>query len=59
MAEVKPGQIWRAVDARGTVRIMAVVEGWVVGRFKGCMPWVKSMGEFLDEFTTTQEKSNG
>lgn len=34
-------------DQLGTVRVMAVVEGWVVARRSGCIPFVEFWRDFL------------
>ena len=43
------GEHWQ--DADGPVRVMAVVEGYVVARRKGCGPFLMSVREFKAAFT--------
>ena len=55
MSEPARGEHWQ--DADGTVRVMAVVEGYVVARRKGAAPFLLSVREFRAAFTlATQQK---
>ena len=48
--ELAKGQLWVEKDGT-TVRIMAVVDNWVMARYLGCMPFVRPTKKFLAEFT--------
>jgi hypothetical protein len=37
-ADIRPGDLWQ--DSIGVVRVMAVAEGYVMYRRRGCMPLV-------------------
>lgn len=50
---VAKGQFW---DRQGqTARVMVVVEGWVVFRFKGAMPGLMHWKQFEREFVRVEE----
>ena len=50
MDEIKPKQVWRKrVDGR-TVRIMAVVEGYVMYRIKGAIPGLLFHKRFIKQY---------
>ncbi len=49
MSEPVRGEHWQ--DADGTVRVMAIVEGYVVARRKGAAPFLMSIREFKAAFT--------
>lgn len=42
------GQRWS--DEHGEVRICAVVEGYIVARRPGCMPFIESPAKFCERF---------
>jgi hypothetical protein len=42
------GAIW--ADERGQVRVMAIVEGYVVVRRKGAAPFLRGVREFMATF---------
>ena len=44
------GAKWVRLKDGTEVRVMVVVEGHVVARVKGCMPFLKSEREFVAEF---------
>lgn len=46
--EIKRGDVY--FDDIGCVAVMAFVDGYVVARRKGCIPFVKSKKEFLLKF---------
>ena len=39
-----------------TVRVMAVVEGWVMARYKGAMPFCLIMREFVILYDRLEKK---
>lgn len=49
MSEPIRGEHWQ--DADGTVRVMTVVEGYVVVRRKGAAPFLLAIREFKAAFT--------
>jgi hypothetical protein len=51
---VAPGSVWRD-DLGGKVRVMAVVERYVVWRRPYCMPGVLSVAGFLRRFRPEAE----
>lgn len=55
MSEPVRGQHWQ--DADGPVRVMTVVEGYVVARRKGCAPFLMSVREFKATFTQAEDRS--
>ena len=46
--DIMPKQRWR--DKHGEIRIMAIVEGYVVARRKGKMPFLVALRDFRKEF---------
>ncbi|PKM47115.1 MAG: hypothetical protein CVV05_01620 [Gammaproteobacteria bacterium HGW-Gammaproteobacteria-1] len=48
ISTVAAKQVYRG--ATGEVRVMAVVEGYVMARHKGCMPFLKKVPEFREKF---------
>ena len=38
----------------GTVRVMAVAEGWAMVRFKGCMPFVVRVSDLFSQGGTDE-----
>jgi len=46
----QPGKGSRWADREGEVRVLGVVEGYVVARRKGCAPFLSSVREFLAAF---------
>lgn len=50
----------RWTDQYGTVRVMAVVEGWVLARYPGCEPFVTRKDKWLQRFgPSDKEEDNG
>lgn len=47
-ADVKPRTFWQ--DRRGTVRVMGIVQGWVVARRKGAAPFLTFLSDFVKTF---------
>jgi len=43
----KEGEIWTQ-DGGRVFKVMAVADGYVMARFKGCIPFVSKLTEFLD-----------
>ena len=54
-AEPSPGETWVGMGGR-TVRVMAVVEGWVMARYKGAMPFCLIMREFVILYDRLEKK---
>lgn len=58
--EIKPKQCWQHRSYEHTVRIMAVVDGWIMFRRKGCVPDVMLAREFEKKYRLNpQIKKNG
>lgn len=49
------GDKW--MDGHGVVRVMAIVEGYVLARRPRCMPFVLSQREFREKFVWIEQKS--
>lgn len=47
-SSVAAKQVYR--DAAGEVRVMAVAEGYVMARRKGCMPFLETVAVFRQRF---------
>jgi hypothetical protein len=57
MSDPAKGQHWQ--DAVGPVRVMAIVEGYVVVRRKGAIPFLRSMRDFRAAFTLATPQTSG
>lgn len=55
MTDPKAGEKWREHTDRDSpfthVRVMAVAEGYVMARYKGCIPFVEIMRSWHERFT--------
>ena len=50
MTPILPNQRWISKRDGREVRVMGIVEGYVVARYKGAFPWLESIKEFQKLF---------
>ena len=56
--EIKKGNIFAThLHSDLTLRIMSVEEKYVVARFKGCIPFVMSLSEFICKYCSWELKN--
>lgn len=48
--EIKPKSLWICRKTGQVARVMGEAEGWIVARWKGCMPWLVHRNEWLRRF---------
>jgi hypothetical protein len=53
-ADILPGSKWEGFI--GDLRVMAVVEGYVVSRYKGCMPFVTHHTKFRSIYAPKEKR---
>jgi len=59
---IYPGQVWVPPNSRGDPwRIMAVAEGYSMGRYKGCVPGVIAINPGMDDWAiaSSQHQTDG
>ena len=50
MTPILPNQRWISKRDGGEIRVMGIVEGYVVARYKGAFPWLEAIKEFQKLF---------
>ena len=50
MAIVEKGTFWARHNSTQAVRVLTEIEGYVIARYSGCIPFVRARNTFLREF---------
>lgn len=61
LPEVKVGKRYcrnRTPNCQDECRVMAIVEGWVMARFTGAMPFLLRVNDFCNEFIPVRRQND-